>query len=149
MVPPFLSSVSEFPILSSVSAICCWLKMKLSYFPISSLLTTGSMAVNLYVSSYAGNITTLQLSQYADGSYELSQLAFNEGCAPSPSWLTKDAGTGVIYCLDEGLTTPNGSITSFSTSTTGELTMIDRNTVISGPVSGVVFNRGKALAAAH
>jgi len=123
--------------------------MKLSYAPISSLLTTSAIATTLYVSSYAGTITSLQLSQTASGSYSLSQVAVNNGSAPNPSWLTLDEFNHVVYCLDEGLTVPNGSIASYSTSKSGELTQIDRHSVISGPVNSVVFNGGKALAAAH
>jgi 6-phosphogluconolactonase (cycloisomerase 2 family) len=124
--------------------------MKLSsYLPLSTLLTTSTVATNLYVSSYAGTITSLQLSQAASGTYSLNQVAVNDGSAPNPSWLTLDENTHVVYCLDEGLDVVNGSIASYSTSASGELTQIDRHTVISGPVSSVVFNGGKALAAAH
>jgi 6-phosphogluconolactonase (cycloisomerase 2 family) len=122
--------------------------MRFSTIPLSGLVTSA-VATNLYVSSYAGTITTLQLSQSADGSYTLNSVAVNDGSAPSPSWLTLDEDSGVVYCLDEGLTSPNGSIASYSTSPSGELTQIDRHTVISGPVSSVLFNGGKALAAAH
>lgn len=122
--------------------------MKLSLSPISGLVTS-TLATNLYVSSYIGTITSLKLSCAANGSYSLTQVAVNNGSAPSPSWLTKDEDNGVVYCLDEGLTTVNGSIASYNTSSSGELNLIDRNVVISGPVSSVVFNGGKALAAAH
>lgn len=122
--------------------------MKLSLSPISGLVTS-TLATNLYVSSYIGTITSLKLSCSANGSYSLTQVAVNNGSAPSPSWLTKDVDNGVVYCLDEGLTTVNGSIASYNTSSSGELNLIDRNVVISGPVSSVVFNGGKALAAAH
>lgn len=57
-----------------------------------------------------------------------------------------------MYCLDEGLTVPNGSITSYSVAKSGELSEVERKTSISGPVSGVIYDRqsGNAgLAAAH
>jgi 6-phosphogluconolactonase (cycloisomerase 2 family) len=47
---------------------------------------------------------------------------------------------------------PNGSITSYSASKSGKLSTIERQTTISGPVSGVIYDRhGKkaGLAAAH
>ena len=116
--------------------------------PLSGLVTSVA-AVNLYVSSYAGTITSLQLTQDTKGSYSLSQVAVNEDSAPNPSWLTKDEYNDVIYCVDEGLTVPNGSLASYKTSPSGELTKIDRHTVISGPVSSVVYNGGKGLALAH
>lgn len=114
-----------------------------------SSLATSSLAVNLYVSSYGGTITTIDLAAQINGSYSLTSVAVNKGSAPSPSWLTKDQFNDVVYCLDEGLTSPNGSIASYKTSSSGALTEIDRHSVISGPVSSVVYNGGKALAAAH
>jgi hypothetical protein len=116
--------------------------------PLSGLVTSAA-AVNLYVSSYAGTITSLQLNQASNGSYSLTQVAVNDGSAPNPSWLTKDECNGVVYCADEGLTVPNGTLASYKTSASGELSHIDHHSVISGPVSSVVYNGGKGLAVAH
>jgi 6-phosphogluconolactonase (cycloisomerase 2 family) len=116
--------------------------------PLSGLVTSAA-GINLYVSSYAGTITSLQLNQDSNGSYSLGQVAVNEDSAPNPSWLTKDEFNDVIYCVDEGLTVPNGSLASYRTSPSGKLTQIDRHSVISGPVSSVVYNGGKGLALAH
>jgi hypothetical protein len=116
--------------------------------PLSGLVTSAA-AVNLYVSSYAGTITSLQLNQASNGSYSLAQIAVNTGSAPNPSWLTKDEYNDVVYCADEGLTVPNGTLASYKTSASGELSQIDRHSVISGPVSSVVYNGGKGLAMAH
>jgi len=116
--------------------------------PLSGLVTSAA-AVNLYVSSYAGTITSLRLTQASNGSYSLSQVAVNEGSAPNPSWLTKDEYNDVVYCVDEGLSVPNGTLASYKTSTSGDLTQIDHHSVISGPVSSVVYNGGKGLAVAH
>ncbi|RDL39934.1 Uncharacterized protein BP5553_04274 [Venustampulla echinocandica] len=113
------------------------------------LVTSSALATNLYVSSYSGDITSLRLSQSDNGSYALAVVATNRGSAPSPAWLEKEPGKGVVYCMDEGLPVPNGSISSYRTSPCGELTLIDRHTTISGPVSSVVYNKGKAMAAAH
>jgi hypothetical protein len=110
---------------------------------------TATIATNLYVSSYIGTITSLQLSRYPNGSYKLETVAVNHGSEPNPSWLTGDEYNGIIYCADEGLTVPNGSLASYKTSTSGKLTQIDRHTVISGPVNSVIYNNGKALAVAH
>ena len=110
---------------------------------------TSSLATNLYVSSYAGTITSLQLNQERDGAFSLTEVAVNNGSYPNPSWLTKDEHNAVVYCVDEGLTVPNGSLASYKTSKSGELTEIDRHSVINGPVSSVVYNGGKALALAH
>ena len=126
----------------------CWSKMRLHFqIPLLGGLVTSSVATNLYVSSYSGTITSLQLGQNANGSYSLKTVAVNNGSEPNPSWLTKYKG--VVYCADEGLTVPNGSLASYKTSDSGILTQLDRHTVISGPVSSTVYNGGKALAVAH
>lgn len=110
---------------------------------------TSAVATNLYVSSYIGTVTTLHLSQSADGSYALSRGTVNNECGPSPSWLTRNEHNGVIYCINEGLTGPNGTVTTYTTSPSGELTKLDSHETLGGPVSGVVYNAGKAFAAAH
>jgi 6-phosphogluconolactonase (cycloisomerase 2 family) len=125
--------------------------MRLSrLLPLGSLVTSG-LATNLYVSSYAGTITSLHLNQGRDGSFSLKEVAVNNGSQPNPSWLTKDEYNDVVYCVDEELasTALNGSLASYKTSNSGQLTQIDRHSVINGPVSSVVYNGGKALALAH
>jgi 6-phosphogluconolactonase (cycloisomerase 2 family) len=145
---PILSSASLYSLLYSfTSSVSPPTAMRLS-LPLSGLVTSA-VATNLYVSSYSGTITSLQLTPSPDGSYSLRQVAVNNGSEPNPSWLTKDHYNDVIYCVDEGLTIPNGSLSSYRTSRSGVLTQIDRHTVISGPVSSVVYNGGKALAVAH
>lgn len=147
-LPAFLRSLG-YSILVPLSNACCWIKMRFWHLlPLSSLVTS-SLATNLYVSSYAGTITSLQLNQERNGAYSLTQIAVNNGSYPNPSWLTKDEYNDVVYCVDEGLTVPNGSLASYKTSRSGELTQIDRHTVISGPVHSVVYNGGSALAVAH
>ena len=125
----------------------CWLNMRWQFLPLG--LVTSSIATNLYVSSYIGTITSLQLSRYPNGSFKLETVASHNGSYPNPAWLTKNEFNGVVYCVDEGLTVPNGSLASYKTSSSGELTQIDRHTVISGPVHSVLYNNGKALAVAH
>lgn len=123
--------------------------MRFSRISLGGLLSSSALATNLYVSSYGGNITSLQLSHTRDGGYSLKELSFNEGSEPSPSWLTLTPENDVLYCLDEGLTTPNGSIASYKISDTGKMTLMDRHSVLSGPVSSVPYNNGRALVAAH
>lgn len=147
-LPPTLCSFASI-FLTPLSNACCWFKMHVSALLPLGGLVTSRLATNLYVSSYAGTITSLQLNQERDGSFSLSEVAVNDGSYPNPSWLTKDEYNDVVYCVDEGLTVPNGSLASYKTSASGVLTQIDRHTVISGPVSSIVYNGGKALAVAH
>lgn len=113
------------------------------------LLASSALATNLYVSSYSGDITSLELSKSDDGSYALAVLAKNNGCAPSPTWLEIDKNTGLLHCLDEGFGNPNGSVSSYTKSASGQLEILDRLDTIGGPVSTVVYNKGKAVAVAH
>lgn len=145
---PSLFRFSLDQVLNSVSGFCCWFKMRFSQLTLSTLVTSVA-ATNLYVSSYSGNITTLKLSRDSYGSYSLSATAVNEGCSPSASWLTKDEGNGIVYCVDEGFTSPNGTISSFSTSPAGDLTQLDHHLTLGGPVSSVVYNGGEGVAVAH
>jgi hypothetical protein len=115
--------------------------MRLS-LPLTGLVTSA-VATNLYVSSYIGTITSLQLVQSRNGSYTLSQVAINNGSEP------KDEYNDIVYCVDEGLSVLNGSLASYRTSPSGVLTQIDRHSVINGPVSSIVYNGGKGLAVAH
>ncbi|KAJ9665922.1 hypothetical protein H2201_004046 [Coniosporium apollinis] len=118
---------------------------------LSTLLAATAAACNLYVASYDGNVTTLSLSTTADGGYESEVIYTNPGCAGSPAWLTLDAANDVLYCLDEGNQTPNGSITAFRTSASGELTVLSDRETITGPVSSVLYgsNSSRAIALSH
>jgi 6-phosphogluconolactonase (cycloisomerase 2 family) len=112
-------------------------------------IASVATATNLYVSSYIGTITTLKLTSSSDGSYEIEKTSVNNGSAPSPSWLTLDRENKVLYCLDENLSGGNGSVSSYSTSPSGDLEQIDRQSTITGPVSSIIYNGGKAQAVAH
>ncbi|KAK6085605.1 extracellular aldonolactonase [Seiridium cupressi] len=114
-------------------------------------LVTTSSATLLYVSSYAGTVTTLDLTlPSGNTSAALEAISTSTGCASSPSWLTLDSSKSVLYCADEGLTTPLGSLTSFQTNVDGSLVQLDQLSVISGPVSAVVYgDAGDGLALAQ
>lgn len=123
--------------------------MRFSNVPLLGF-ATYSIATNLYVSSYAGTVTSLQLRSTHKGTYSLTQVAVDNAPGTAPSWLEKDEFNSVVYSLDEGFSGPNGSISAFLTSANGQLTEIGSPLpVISGPVSSVTYNGGKALAVAH
>ena len=103
-----------------------------------SALSAASSATNLFVASYAGDVTTLSLAE-VNGSYSLNATSANPNCGPNPAWLTLDAARGTLYCLDEGLTTPNGSLSSFTINRDGSLKHVQNSTIINGPVSGVIY----------
>ena len=112
-------------------------------------ISTHSLATNIFVSSYAGTVTTLSLTE-SNGKYSLTTTSVTNDCAPNPSWLTLDP-QGYLYCLNEGLETINGSLSTFKINNDGTLTHIQNITTISGPVSGVFYGSpsNQALALAH
>lgn len=119
------------------------------------LLTLGAAAAsatNLFVSDYSGAVTSFALTASNNGTYTLNDTFSTNECAPSPSWLTIDSNRGLLFCLNEGLTTPNGSLSSFTIERDGSLTHVKNATTITGPVSGVVYGAAagqRAIALAH
>jgi len=112
-------------------------------------LAASSMAVNLYVSSYDGNITSLDLTQNYYGSYVLTATSVTITSAPDPSWLTIDSKNRILYATNEAWGLPNGTITSYNISDSGQFVGIDHHEMIAGPVNSAFYNNGKALAVAH
>lgn len=114
-------------------------------------LSATASAINLFVSDYSGNITTLSLTS-SKGNYTLSKINANDGCSPNPSWLEIDAANGLLYCSNEGLTSVNGSLSTFSIARDGSINLLQNTTTISGPVSSTVYGDAfgrKAIALAH
>ncbi|OJJ84116.1 uncharacterized protein ASPGLDRAFT_66409 [Aspergillus glaucus CBS 516.65] len=113
-----------------------------------------AMASRLYAASYAGIVSTLSLAPASNGTGNLSVIAEFTSCGPSPSWLMLDGPHDILYCLDEGLNVPNGSIASFHTNANGSLTPIKHIETISGPVMSVLYSAPgvpgrKFIAVAH
>ena len=107
------------------------------------------LAVNLYVASYAGNITSLSLLQEANGSYNLSQTSTFNTSTHTPSWLTLNKQNNVLYMVDEAVNATNGTVVSYKTSYTGKLSEISRIEDIGGGVYATFFGSGSALAIPH
>lgn len=115
-----------------------------------SLLLLGGQAsaTYLYVSSYSGVVSTLNLTQSADGA-TLDVIATSEECGSSPSWLTLDGST--LYCADEGFATwPNGTLVTYTTNDDGSLEFLDSEQTFVGGVSSVPYGKeGNGLAVAY
>lgn len=125
--------------------------MHIFQYAIVSALSTAASATNLFVSSYAGDITTLSLKEF-NGTYSLNATSSSSDCGPNPAWLTLDTPRGALYCLNEGLTTPNGSLSTFTINRDGSLNHVQNSSTISGPVSGVVYGNpagDRNIALAH
>lgn len=125
---------------------------------LAAAAASSASATLLYVSSYAGTVTTLSLSlppgdpttAAAGAGATLDAIYNSTGCGPSPSWLTLDYSKNLLFCLDEGLTGPNGGMTSFVTNDDGTLVTANTLDIIQGPVSIAEFGvGGQGLAIAH
>lgn len=120
---------------------------------VSTLLCAGNLASAslVYVSSYSQTVTTLNYTHGQNtGILKLSPVAVSQSCSDNPSWLTLDKPDSILYCINEGLNTPNGALTAFKTSAGGTLQKLGQSSTPNGPVSGVVFgNNRHGLALAH
>ncbi|KAI1134431.1 putative isomerase YbhE [Hypoxylon sp. FL0543] len=118
-------------------------------------LVGSASATLLYVSSYAGTVTTLSLTlpdhnSAVGAAATLETISNSTGCGPNPSWLSLDYSKNILFCLDEGFVGPHGTVTSFYTNDDGTLTTLDKLEVIQGPVSTAEFGvGGRGLAIAH
>lgn len=121
----------------------------LFHFLLMIPLLSPTLAVNLYVASYAGNITSLSLIQKQDGSYNLSQTSTFNTSTHTPSWLTLNKQNNILYMVDEAVNNTNGTVVSYKTSYTGKLSEITRLEDIGGGVDVTFFASGSALAIPH
>ncbi|KAI1386637.1 putative isomerase YbhE [Hypoxylon trugodes] len=118
-------------------------------------LASSASSTLLYVSSYAGTVSTFSLTTPDDDSATgaaatLEIISNSTGCGPNPSWLSLDYSKNLLFCLDEGFTGPYGGVTTFYTDDDGTLTTLDKLDVIQGPVSIAEFGvGGRGLAIAH
>jgi hypothetical protein len=114
------------------------------------LLAGQASATYLYVASYSGFVSTLNLTE-TEGSASLEVVAQDNKCGPIPSWLTlKEDGT--LICVDEGWKTwPDATTAIYSTNDDGSLSLLSAvNKVLVGSVSTVVYGADDShLAVAH
>ncbi|KAK8184857.1 Lactonase, 7-bladed beta-propeller-domain-containing protein [Phyllosticta capitalensis] len=114
----------------------------------------------LLVSSYndgnetSGFVRALRAAKISHDSWDLTTVFSDPtSCGRSPSWLTLDEKRGILYCLDEGLDTPNGSINTFKITRGrhGKIEPADNKETVSGPVSAVLYGpkHKQFLVAAH
>lgn len=108
-------------------------------------------ATNLWIADYGGLITTAALSE-KDGAYTLIKTGETDKCGPNPSWLTVDTNRGLMFCLNEGLATVNGSVASFTIGADATLNFVRNDTTINGPVHGLIYGNPagqRGLVATH
>jgi len=99
LLPSFLRSFGSSSLHFSES---CLPSMPFQHASVGGLATSvvAVNSVNLYVSSYSGFVTSLQLNPSANGpdigGYVLTTTASYNGSGPQPSWLTKDEYNDVV-----------------------------------------------------
>ena len=110
-------------------------------------------AINLWVSSYAGTVTTLSLTENTTAAtYSLATTYTSNDCLNSPSWLLFNSTTRILYCVGEGLTSPAGTLSTFKAQANGQLTETNQVATIVGGVHAVQYstaNGTQYLAIAH
>lgn len=106
----------------------------------------------LYVSHYDGHVYTLSLDTAAR---KLTLADSLQACGQMPSWVTYDAMSRTLYCVDESgssANSGNGTLSSFTASENGTLTQTAKATTLPGGVASVIYedNDGREyLAIAH
>ncbi|KAG7008189.1 3-carboxy-cis,cis-mucoante lactonizing enzyme [Physcia stellaris] len=119
----------------------------------TAALVAAASANLLYVSSYAGTISTLNLTKAADNQYHLAQISSTPGCAPNASFITLDSKYHNLYCLNEGIVDANGSLVSFKVDPhEGTLKQVKSLKTPAAPVNSALYNGkngAQLLAVAH
>lgn len=133
-----------------------------------ALLSYCVSAVNIYVASANGNLTTLSLtqntfassssSQYVENgyfagaapskTYNLSVVSTQNTSAKAPAWLTYNPQNHLLY-LTDGTTTGNGTVSSFRTHSTGAPVPLSQTECLLDGAHAEFFANGNALAVAH
>ncbi|KAI0813807.1 putative isomerase YbhE [Xylaria sp. FL0064] len=141
ILQPTLSHLVVASVPGISSAVSMW---KSVVFPsaaaIAGLLAGSTSATLLYVTSYAGTVTTLDLVEGATS--KLETVTSTTACGANPSWLTLDYSKSFVYCLDEAWGQPTGAITSFYTHANGSLLPLATADLIAGPVNIAEFGVG-------
>ena len=122
-----------------------------------AILTVAALAADasaslLYVSSYSGNITTLNLTGAPNEKYNLALVASTPGCAPNASYIVTDLPN--LYCLDENIVGANGSLVSFKVDAqSGIPSKVANATTLGAPVHASMWSgmngTKQLLAVAH
>lgn len=126
--------------------------MQLQNFLTVAALVAKASATFLYVSSYSGNITTLDLTESSNKTYSLSLVDSNNGCAPNASYITSDLPN--LYCLGENIVGTNGTLASFKVDEdSGVLTKVSNSSTLGAPVHSTIWmgknGTRQLLAVAH
>ena len=141
LVVPFFLAVSIAIVASVIANTQKITSTTMELLYLLGLLGAGTAfaSESLFVASYAGAVSTLKLGYHEGNTYSLKNTSVNLGCFPNPTWLTLDKPSNTLYCLGEGLATPNGSLSSYHIGENGTLTQLSYATSPNGPVYGALY----------
>lgn len=108
--------------------------------------TTLAQDARLFVTSYAGTLSTLSLKSPDAGQYKLMNTSVSRRCNPSPSWISVDIVSSSLICVGEGMTSKNGTLTTFNINNdNGTVAPISSIDTLGGPVFGSYYGDGKTV----
>lgn len=117
------------------------------YLAVTSLVASTAAAVNLFVASFSGTVTTLSLNQDAtSGQWLFKETSRVTDAQTSPAWL--EISNDVLYVAGDGFG-DKSFIRSYQKNEAGELTLRGQSITDGSLVSTTIYNGGKALAVAE
>ena len=99
-----------------------------------------AQATLLYASSYAGTVTTLNLTK-TTSTYSLKNISSIKACDPDPSWLTWDSSNRILYCSGEQTISGNGSLSVLAVDMNGTLALQTKQLTLNGGVNSVLYGK--------
>ncbi|KAL9112826.1 MAG: hypothetical protein Q9227_002903 [Pyrenula ochraceoflavens] len=116
-------------------------------------LTCLTSGTHLLATHYSGTISTLELTlNNSTGIYNLTNTPLTT-CGAQPSWLTYDASSKTLYCIDEAGTNTSSLSSYHFSHCNGTLTLLAQAQTLPGPVHSALYggNNGNAqyIALAH
>ena len=100
-------------------------------------LATLTSAATIHVASYAGPITSFNFTRKDSKTFSLDKIGSDNSCGPNATWLDLDNVNKNLFCLDEGISLPNGSVNSFQIQAGGTLKHIARQSTLAAPAQSI------------
>ena len=109
--------------------------------------------MRLFVASYAGTVTTLELSSSAQRGFSFEVIASTRACCPKPSWITLDPERNVLYCTEPGVNgavkAANGTLHTFYIQPDGSLVPRGSTSTPVGAAYSALYSNNQALGVAY
>ena len=107
------------------------------------------MNPRLFVTSYEGVITTLELSTKSSGAKSLETIATCTNLGPHPSWLVMDAKRNLIWCTEAGMLTGNGTLWALSIQNDGSLLTVGSLSTPKGAAHAAIYGDNSSFAISY